>query len=275
MGLTCIGYYEDRTGTTSYTPVAALADDVHSTNGDDVTVPTKYIDIVASMATLSNATDLINGFQLSSPSLRATTLLDNPILRKIAAGSTFIPGFPLQVNDFLNGVQGVRRLTPGEKLNALVRSTAATANDLISAVVMLGDGNYSNPLAGQPIETIECAVSVSAANAWTTQTLTPAQTLRAGRYAIVGMESKSTTGKCARLIMKEDNAIFPGQGVGRPGVFPYDGAVAGHGLARFRLGNVGVLGTFTQDALPNQEMFSTAADTAATTYTYLDVVKIG
>ncbi len=271
-----IAYYESRAGTTTHTPVAGLADDTHSVNGDDITIPTKYLDIISTFAALSNATDVIDGFQLSSPSLRATSLLDNPILRVIAAAGAYTPGFPFQANMYLNGLQAPRKLTAGEKLNALVRSSAATAADLISAVVMLGDGNYANPLAGQPVETLEFTTATPAvANTWTTQALTPSQTLRAGRYAVVGMEVYSTTGKCGRLIPKEDNSIFPGSGVARPGVYPVDRAVAGHGLPHFRLGNMGILCTFTQDALPSGEMFATAADTAATTHYYLDIAKIG
>ena len=269
MGWHCGAYYESRTGTTTYTPVAALAEDVLTTSGDDLNILSPYLDIIASFATLSNATDLITGAQLSAASLRGRSLAELPNLRVIAAGSAYTPGFPFQANLHMNGMQSPRRLIPNDKLNLLVRSTAATAADLISGVVMLGDGNYANPYAGQPIETIEFSTADAAvANTWTSQALTPTQTLVPGKYVIVGMESKLTTGKCARII--------PNQGdVGRPGCFPTDLAVAGHGLANFRMGNMGVYTGFSSESVPRAEVFSTAADTAATTHHYFDLVKVG
>lgn len=262
-------FYESRTGTTTFTTVNALSEEVLTTSGADLTISPTYTDIIAAFATLSNVTDVITGAQLSAPSLRATSLLDLPILRVIAAGSTYTPGFPFQANMFLNGLQKPRKLVGGEKLNLLVESSAATAADLISGVVMMGDGNYANPYAGLPVETIEFTTSTAAvANTWTAQSITASQTLHAGKYAIVGMESYLTTGKAARIV--------PNLGdVGRPGCFPTDRAVAGHGLPHFRLGNMGIYTHFTNENLPRIEVFSTAADTAATTHHYMDILKVG
>lgn len=269
MSWHCGAYYESRTGTTAFTPVAALAEDVLKTNGDDLSILSPWLDVIAAFATLSNVTDVITGARLSAASLRGQSLIELPVLRVIAAGSTYTPGFPFQANLFLNGMQRPRTLRPNDKLNLEVESSAATAADLISGVVMLGDGNYANPYAGQPVETIEFTTSDAAvANTWTRQALTPSQTLVPGKYVILGMESYLTTGKCARLI--------PNQGdIGRPGVFPVDRAVAGHGMVNFRLGNMGVFTGFDSESVPNAEVFSTAADTAATTHHYFDLLRVG
>lgn len=265
-----IAYYEDRTGTTTFTPVAALADDVHSVSGDDVTVPFSFNQVVNSWATLSNATDVITGAQIQAPSLRASSNIEMNVLNYVAAGSAFAAMTPYpHITNFLDGLQSPRVLVPGEKMNLYVRSSAATANDLISGAIMLGDGNYGNPYAGMPVETLEFTAGAAAvANAWTTQTLTPTnQTLHAGRYAIVGMESKLTTGKVARLILKEG-------GVYRPGCYPTAPLAASAGLKMFRQGNLGVWGTFTHDNIPSAEVFCLTTDTAASTRHYLDIVKI-
>lgn len=265
-----VAFYEDRTGTTTYTGVAALADDVHTVSGDDVTVPSGFQQVIAAWATLSNATDVISGAQIQSPSLRATTQLELTTLNYVAAGSAYAAPAPYPyITNFLEGVQAPRTLVAGEKMNLFVESSAATANDLISGAVMLGDGNYSNPYAGMPVETIRfTATGAAVANTWTTQTLAPqTQSLRAGRYAIVGMYSKLTTGKVARLILREG-------GVARPGCFPTAPLAASEGLSLFRHGNLGVWGTFTHDNVPAAEVFCLTTDTAATTRHYLDIVKI-
>lgn len=266
-------FYEDRTGTTTFTPVAALADDVHTVSGDDVTVPFGYQQVINAWATLSNATDIISGAQVQAPSLRATSNIELTSLNVVAAGSAYAAPTPYpRINNFLLGYQSPRTLVAGEKMNMYVRSSAATANDLISGCVMLGNGDYSNPYVGMPVETLEFTAGAAAvANTWTTQTLAPTnQSLRAGRYAIVGMASFLTTGKVARLIMKEG-------GVARPGCYPVNGAAAGvdgEGLPQFRQGNMGVWGTFTHDNVPSAEVFCLTTDTAATTRHFLDIVKI-
>jgi len=271
MPFDVVGYYEDRTGTTTFTPVAALADDVHTVSGDDITVPSGFQQVMAAYAVLSNATDVLNGAMIQSPSLRATSNIEIVDYDYIAAGSAYTPvaaAAPIFEN-FLAGVQSPRTLVAGEKMNFYVRSSAATANDLISAAVFLGDGNYKNDYFGLPVETLEFTASAAAvANTWTTQALSPTnQTLRAGRYAIVGMHSKSTTGKVARLILKEG-------GVQRPGCLMTGNLYRSRGAPLFRQGNLGVWGTFTHDNPPSAEAWALTTDAAATFHHYLDIVKI-
>jgi hypothetical protein len=262
MGFTTIAFYESRTGTTALSEVAALADQHVAVNGDNITVPPSWNQILAAWAGMSNATDTLVSARLSAPSMRDKTLLDLANLEAIAAGGTLEPSSPTPLNVFLDRTV---QLVSGEFLNLLMAATGTTAANLCTGVVFLGDGNYNNPYAGQPIQTVRAtAATTLVANAWTACTLTLDQQLQAGRYAIVGMRAQSAGAKAARLVMQETAA--------RPGVIAYDsnGDIE-HPM--FRSGHMGLFGTFVHTAIPQVEFLSLSADTAETVW--LDIVKIG
>ena len=259
---TTIAFYESRAGTTALSEVAALADQHVAVNGDNVTVPPSWNQIIAAWSAMSNATDTLVAARLSAPSMRDKTLLDLANLEAIAAGGTAEPTSPTPLNVF---VDRPVQLVSGEFLNLLQASTGTTAANLCSGVVFLGDGNYSNSLAGKQIQTVRATSATTlTANAWTACTLTLDQQLQAGRYAIVGMRAQSAGAKAARLVMQETPA--------RPGCIAYDsnGDIE-HPM--FRSGHMGVWGTFVHTAIPQVEFLSLSADTAETVY--LDIVKIG
>lgn len=259
-----VAFHEDRTGTTTLTNVAAVADSVHAVNGDNLTIPATWNQLLAVYATLTNATDLIAECQISAPSLRGKSLYDSKTLAVIAANTAYAPISPTPLD-----VTADKQIffTPGEMLNALVQSTAATVNDLISVGIFLANGQINSyPYAGMPIETIKfTSGSAAVANTWTTTVLTPTQTLRSGRYAVVGAKVVAPTGKLARFIFTET--------AGRPGVVPVlNRSHRGHDI--FQPGRLGSWGEFVDNAPPQMEIFAAGTDAAATQIVYLDLVKI-
>lgn len=262
MGFTVIGFYESRTGTTALAEVAGLADQSVNVAGDNITIPPTWNQIIAAWAGMSNATDVLVSARLSAPSMRGKTLLDMANLEAIAAGGTLEPSSPTPLNVYLNKPI---QLVSGEFLNHLQAGDGTTAANLCTSIVLLGDGNYANPYAGMPIQTVRAtATTTLTANAWTACTLTLDQQLEAGRYAVIGMRAQSAGAKAARLVMQETAA--------RPGVIAYDSnADLEHPM--FRNGNMGVFGSFVHTAIPQVEFLSLSADTAETVF--LDIVKIG
>ena len=261
MGYTLIAFYESRAGVAALDNVAGLADQHVAVAGDNITVPPKWNEILAAWTGMSNATDTLVAARLSAPSMRGKTLLDLANLEAIAAGGTLEPSSPTPINVFAGRPV---KLTSGEFLNLLQESSGATAANLCTGLVFLGDGDYGNPYAGMPVQTVRATGSTTlTANAWSACTITLDQQLAAGRYAIVGMRAQSAGAQAARLVMQETPA--------RPGVIAYDSnADIEHPM--FRNGNLGVFGTFVHTAIPQVEFLSLSADTAETIF--LDIVKI-
>ncbi len=261
MGYTVIGFYESRTGVAALDNVAGLADQSVAVAGDNITVPPKWNEIIAAWVGMSNAADVLVAARLSAPSMRGKTLLDLANLEAIAAGGTLEPSSPTPINIYLNKPI---KLTSGEFLNLLQESDGTTAANLCTGIIFLGDGDYGNPYAGMPVQTVRATGATTlTANAWSACTITLDQQLAAGRYAIVGMRAQSAGAKAARLVMQETPA--------RPGVIAYDSnADIEHPM--FRNGNLGVLGTFVHTAIPQVEFLSLSADTSETIF--FDIVKI-
>lgn len=276
-----IAFYESNTGSATFDNVAGLADAHVTVSGDNITMP--WIiekgaptppSIMYAMAGLTNISDMISACQLSAPSLRGRTLLDVPTLNQpysynVAAGAyhpntasaTYIfPPGQEPISWFMNSPL---QLVPGENLQAQVISTGTTAACLETIVVGLGNGNYGNPYAGMSIETLRYTAGATlVAHAWTNAALTTTQTLRYGRYAIVGMKYFGATAQAARLVLPETPH--------RPGCIGVTGR--GDSIGMFRQGNLGVYGEFTSTNLPTVDYLANAADSAQVVY--LDVVKI-
>jgi hypothetical protein len=261
MGFTTIAFYESRAGVAALDNVAGLADTHVAVAGDNITVPPRWNQILAAWAGMSNAADVLVAARLSAPSMRDKTLLDLVNLEAIAAGGTLEPSSPTPINVYTNKPI---QLVSGEFLNALQESDGTTAANLCTAIVLLGDGDYSNPYAGMPVQTVRgTGTTTLTANAWSAVTITLDQQLAAGRYAIIGMRAQSAGAKAARLILQETPA--------RPGVIAYDSnADIEHPM--FRNGNLGVFGSFIHSAIPQVEFLSLSGDTAETIF--LDIVKI-
>jgi hypothetical protein len=245
-----VAYTESQDSSGALVNVAALADQHITTQGDDVVVPdwaNKLAGVCAIGATISQA-------QMTSPSMRAESLLD---VAPVSVGAE--PVFPLAYVDLWDKP---RTLEPGEGLQALVAETAAGAEQETVLAWLQGD------VAAAPdgvVETIRCtATATLTALAWSLATLVLSQSLRAGRYAIVGMRAQSAGLLAARL-------VIPGSQF-RPGVIGTD-AAGDQPPMKFRRGDMGQSwGEFEHRFVPQVEFLSVSADTAETVW--LDVVKV-
>ena len=253
-------FYEARNGTPGFWNVAPTADSHLSISGDNLTVPDLNQLMLATVTSQTATAGAITSARIKSPSMGKTSDIDVAVFE--TTGTTLpIVGSPCPLNNYL---VSNRRLTPGEFLQFLTINSGTNSEETV-AQIALGDGNYNNPYAGLPVETLLATSATTAtAHAWTACSLTFSQALRAGTYAIVGMKAMGVSAIGARL-------IFANQGA-RPGCPAYltesdiDNPI-------FRNGNLGVWGTFSHNNVPQLEIFADAADTAQ--QVYLDVVKIG
>jgi hypothetical protein len=274
-----------RAGTVALQNVAGLPDTHVTVAGNNITVPAQCSKILAHYG-CSNATvgSLTNAHQLSSPSLRATSLIDLPkfeICGVAAAAATLFPGnladstgavdtLEPPVNDFK---EAPVQLQPGEALQYLTSVDVAAVAELVRGIVFLTDGVLAQPFQGR-IETLAAdGQNAAVAGVWSPTAIVFRQVLRAGTYAVVGFRANSTTGVAARL-------VFGNQGP-RPGVIVNPahgvGAAATKDVAGglFRYGRLGVWGTFSHLNPPVVEILCAAADAAAVQHFTLDVIKIG
>ena len=277
-----VAYYQSVTGVVAGQAINALADSRHTVSGTHVTVPSVFRNLCMGWYTLSNATDVIQSAQPQAPSMKARFAMypDVSNVKIIAAGSAYTPSFPQNVESWMDAPIP---LDVSENLDAWVMSSSTTAADLTSAVHLLGDGVYTlvdpktkmSPYQGMPVYKIKFTTATAGvANTWTGQVLAASQSLPAGTYAVIGQKAITPTGKWNRLV----NLFNPSGAQGNPGspVFLNEGSpdIDLNGCKIFRSGNGGVQGFFTQNALPQSELFSVTTDAAASCFLYLDVVKV-
>jgi hypothetical protein len=222
--------------------VAALADQSLQVQGDDLIVPDDLPFLLGYYAVGPNVTRA----QLVSPSMRATWAEEVSAI-DVAA----IPNSPYNWA-FLS--DAAIPLNPDEALNALAaEDNAAAARATI--LVWLCD-QPPQPLIGMEIRTVRVTGTTTLiANAWTNGTLTFADTLPSGRYALVGARMRSTNLQAFRFNFKG--------GMYRPGAI---GCQVPSDLEDpiFRRGRLGVWGEFQHNTPPSVDFLANAADTAQT-----------
>ena len=263
-----LAFHESQAGVAdTLIPIAGLGGDTgHTVKDDNVTVPDRFKEIIAAYGTMTNATDLLTRLRFQSPRMKADGAYSecDPFAR-IAAGSAYVTPSPIPLTEF---IKSPIQLTAGESIRCFMAANGATAADIFSAVLFLGDGIYVNPYAGMPVMHVRATTAVAAvANAWTAQTLEIDQQLEFGKYAIIGMRAQTPTGKAARLVNLKDTD-------GRPGCIPVATPLVPDNPL-FRNGGLGVWGTMRQDSLPQVELFAAAADAAASCIYTFDIVKVG
>lgn len=258
MVFTMIGYSESQDNA-ALVNVAAIVDDHVTVTADDILVPKKTNMLAGVMGLGLN----ITLGRVSSPSLEAFNLIDVAPLNVAAepiSNTPWMPLFdspiPLQVNESL-------RFLAAEDGAGAQRSTG---------ILWLMDKIEPLPTANGlklPIRTIRYTGSTTlVANTWSDVAITGAgtiQTLKAGRYAHVGLRAITATGIAARV-------KYVGEQVdNRPGCIAYD-AVEDFENPLFRMGRLGVWGEFEHNQLPLIQVLATAGDT--TQEFLLDVIKI-
>jgi len=262
-------------------PVAGLADAHVTVIANNITVPAqcnKIMGVYAGCAVTALAVPTLAAI-ISTPKLRSTSLLELTAIDNQLAGAAVeypgVIGLPLgshiPFNDFR---EAPIELEPGEAMQCLTGTQAASAAENVRCIVMLTDGVLANPFTGRIETVIADAAAPAVVNAWTPTAVVFRQVLRAGTYAVVGMKASGQSMTAARL-------IFGNQGA-RPGVIANSGGAGYVGnfiqqdFARgmFRYGRSGVWGTFTHTNPPVVEVLCQVADAAATMHFALDVIKI-
>jgi hypothetical protein len=280
--LDTIAFYEVRAAVVypAVQNTAGLADQHVTVLADNITVPSQCNKIIGVYdgAALTVLAVPVYYAALSSPSLRATSLVQLSSIDSQATGAGVeYPGagaLPLGTSICYNDFKEAPiQLTPGEALQFLSATQAASAVETHRVLVFLTDGNIAPMPAGARIETVMAdAAAAAVANVWSATAIVFQQALRAGTYAIVGMSAHGVTMTGARLVLGNQGAR-PGC-IGQNGVL---GTMAQPDIANglFRYGRLGVWGTFTHTNPPVVEVLCQAADAAATMRFALDIVKIG
>jgi len=291
--LDMIAYFENRAGVAvpALGNVAGVPDAHVTVIGDNITVPyqcNKILSVTALSGVTGVGTPTVD-VVLSSPSLRATSLLECPSIQNcgIFAAATLIPGVsvvaaaavpnPANMPPFNDFKEAPVELQAGEALQCLTSNAGAPAIEAVVVVVTLTDGILAQPFTGR-IETVIADVPVGApvpvVNVWSPLPLVSRQVLRAGTYALIGAKACSPSMVACRFVLGNQGS--------RPGTVAnavsaglttqFDSPDVCDGL--FRYGRAGVWGTFTHVNPPVAEVLCSVADAVATIHVALDVIKI-
>lgn len=231
-------------------PAAGLLDQALQVNGDDIIIPNDLTFLVGAYALGPDATRA----QLISPSIRRQWPLE---IRPIDLAA--LPVSRLNVSWYGDSAL---QLDPGEQLNGYMAEGNAAASR-VTILAWLADRPPS-PVRGD-IRTIRVTSSTAAvANVWTNISLTFADVLPAGVYAIVGAEMSSTNLQAFRF-------VFKGGGY-RPGWV----GCAALGAVQNQLqrwGNLGTWGEFEHLTPPSMDVLVNGTD--ASYAGTLDLVYLG
>lgn len=243
--------------TTAFNPGAGVEAEIAAVTDNQMTIQNNHIipqrdtNILAAVA--MGAT--ITRARFQTPKLLIPTTHNvTPLSGALNAGSI------QRVCDLSNFPLALKGL---EELQVFITHTAAVAEQN-AASIYLDQGQQVAPPGD--MRTIRgTSVGPAVANAWTNVgTITWQNTLPTGLYAIVGGFFQSTTNLASRLIL--ENQFW------RPGA-PGMTALTDLPDELFRFGNLGTWGTFHNTAMPQIEVFCTAADAA---FVFgLDIIKIG
>ena len=275
-----IAFYGARAGTVAALNIAGLADQHVTVQGNNIIVPAPCNKLLFAFAcSQATAGSLTNQVTISSPSLRASSLIElsNHNANGAVVAAAQIPDNNAPYNDFK---ESPILLTVGEALQMLSSVDVAAVAENIFGILTLTDGNLDLPVPyqGARIETVIADGQAAAViNTWSPSALVFRQALRAGTYACVGMKSTGTSCVASRL-------VFGNQGA-RPGVIGTNSPVGAAGVGSFadsvdqlngmmRYGRMGVLGYFTNTNPPQMETICSVADAAITEHVALDIIKV-
>ena len=187
--LDMVAYLDAGVGAVALAPLAGLADTHVTVLGPNITVPAQCNKVLAVCA-LNQATagSLITAIQLSSPSLRATSLLDVDVWNAngAIAAAAQIPNNPPHMTDYK---EAPIELQPGEAMQALSAVDVVPAGETNTVVVVLTDGILAQPFLGRIETVIADAFAAAVINVWSPTAVVFRQVLRAGTYALVGMKA--------------------------------------------------------------------------------------
>ena len=247
-------FYASVTNGSSYAAVAGAVDSGLTLLPSSYYLSGKKLRVLAAAGLQTNLTAL----QIDAPSLRNLGLPE--VYPGIAAAA--VPDRYAIANYSVNGPS----IQPNEGFIMRMSAGGAAAADGFGA--MWVTAGFRNAQQG-PVTTVPCTATITCVKgAWVMGALTPATTLQAGNWEIVGMELVASNTWAGRLVL-------PGNDIGvRPGVLAVTayGRVPQEQYARY--GRFGSFGSFNANQLPALELFGLAAG-AASPVAYLDLVKTG
>jgi hypothetical protein len=191
--------------------------------------------------------------RLITPSFRGIT---TPYIRPVSQAANF--GYPQRLVDYSEENLVARRL---EELQCNVFQ-AGTAAENVTVLVGLLTQREAAPMG--PCFTLRgTSTTAATSGSWSDITVTWADVLPQGTYAVIGAEVQSTNALASRIIF--ENSYY------RPGGLSVNSL--GNGADKlFRFGGLGTWGRFNSNAFPNIQVLAAGADAAHEVY--LDVVKL-
>jgi len=196
---------------------------------------------------------LVDRARLSTPKMRQVVL---PQIRPFNA--LLLPPTDPNVADYR---ANPFKLVKGEEVASLVTTNAAGPGVVTT---ILGLQVNREPMPAGDVYTMRgTSTTAAVANTWTDITMTYADSLPAGTYAVVGMEHFSATGKAARIIC--DNQYW------RPGCLSIN-ALGARAHDMFRKGGLGQWGRFENTSMPRVQVLDNAV--AAVHEVYLDLIRL-
>jgi hypothetical protein len=193
--------------------------------------------------------------RITSPTIRQYT---PTFIRPINAAL-----LPATLTRPMNLIRSPLRLKALEEF-AIESTNSAAGPNVATTLLGLSPGPVTPAPQGDIYTMRGTGTTTVTAQAWSQCAITWADTLPAGRYAVVGLNAFGTTCQAARLIFNEQ-PWRPGCVGGANDTIIQD--------EMFRNGNLGVWGMFNAWAMPNVEFLCNAADTAQTVY--MDCMRVG
>lgn len=248
---TLAAFAESQDEAGAYTKVAAVVDQHLKATGDIIYIPDEYPFLMGYYA-LMGAVVPGNPY-LDSPSLRAKALLDlfpvEPLTLPTAPPSLSMrPQSPTK----LKGDEGLM----------LWSNANPAAAEYHSGLLWLSDG-LIEPVKGDIFTVRFTAAVTGVAGAWANGAITLAQTLPAGRYAVVGAGITGANLIAARFV--------PIGHTNRPGM-PAVTTVAGLKDDTFRYGKLGKWFDFDHNVVPSLDIL--VLDACVAQVGYLDLIQI-
>lgn len=230
-------------------PIAAARETALFTDGDILKIDFGLANLIGAAAIINDAS--ATRAQLTTPSLLLDGVFD---IEPLFVGGQF--GSPPAIVMFADTPL---QLEPGEFMRAYVQSDPAGAVRH-HVIAWLADGLIL-PVK-EPVFSVRCTASVAQQNfVWRGGALTFEQTLPVGRYVVLGLRCRASSGVLARLVFRNQ--------IARPGV-PIATSIDGADHEAFRFGNLGVWGSFWQEDPPQLEIFH---GTAVSQQLLLDLVR--
>lgn len=250
---TLAAYGASITNGTVYGQVVGVADGALTRDASNNYIMPANMQLLAAFVVGANLTAV----QLQAPSLRNIAYPEiYPV--EVAAPTAIPTGY--NIREF--GQSGPR-LVMNESLGVYV-SVGGAAPAVVHAGLWLTD-RYTPAPPGMVTTLVATATITAVAQAWVLGTLAFNTQLAAGEYAVVGMDVKGTQDSLARL-------VFPGSTNFRPGCV-VNQAYGNRGWQdAFRMGRMGLWGSFVFNSPPQLEVFGHTAGADSLTV-YLDVVK--